>query len=103
MLIKYHEFRDIPVGLIPTLIEHIELAGEIQQLIYTNVTPEPIFDTFELSSQTLKDEWKVVNILAQYYVDESMEHSFACFIDKYIDKLKADVDKLQECWRIAND
>lgn len=101
MKLVYQSFEAVPVGIVPSILDTIRLAGEIQQEVYTYAAPS--IDNFELSSSVIKEHWEVVNIALTYYVADDMEHSFQVFVEKYVNKLLSDNEHLKLCWRIAND
>lgn len=91
-------YMNIPVGITKDIISMIELVGEVAQVRYA----QPDLENYLWSSE-LDENLDYIDIVIDYYVDESMKYSFGAFLDKYVVKLVDDIQLLELCGELTND
>ena len=91
------QFKNIPVGIIPNIIDTIELVAENVSGLYSDVTN---IDTFNLYKEEIQEESEKVDALITYDISEDMCYSFEVFINKYVNEAVEKYSLLNKCWEL---
>lgn len=91
------QFKNIPVGIIPNIIDTIELVATNVSGLYRDNTN---IDTFNLYNQEIQEESEKVDALITYDISEDMCYSFEVFINKYVNEAVEKYSLLNKCWEL---
>lgn len=95
------QFKNVPVGLIPSIIDTIELVAENVSGLYSDLTN---VDAFNLYKQEIQSESEMVDAVITYDINDDMCYSFEVFINKYVREAVEKYSLLNKCWELqAND
>ena len=91
------QFKNIPVGIIPNIIDTIKLVATNVSGLYSDLTN---VDAFNLYKQEIQEESEKVDALITYDISEDMCYSFEVFINKYVNEAVEKYSLLNKCWEL---
>lgn len=90
-------FKNIPVGIIPNIIDTIELVAENVSGLYSDVTNLDVYYPYRPEIQEKSEK---VNVFISYDISEDMCYSFEVFINKYVNEAVEKYSLLNRCWEL---
>lgn len=97
MKLLAQQFRSVPVGIVPSIINTISLVAEIVSCKYSDVTH---IEEFNLYKEEIQDEAEKVDILIKYNIEDDMYYSFEVFIKQYVTEAVERYLLLNKCWEL---